>query len=360
MKILIIRVSAIGDVIHTLPALFLLKKQIPHAQISWIVQKKAAALLAHHPALDRVWVLPDKYLYPAQWKTTAQIMREVKTTKWDAIIDFQGILKTSVLIAQLKGKKYGFAKEHARDPWTRFFTHHHVNPQYTNIIQKNLALAAHVVHDLTQQPSCPALHVLRQDFDLFFSDHSKELVAKWLAQHHAQKIIALCPNTTWASKLWPTERWQELLKLLCSNFNKPGDPIITLLGTSFTGEAAEKLLPFIKKHNLPVIIVPRMDLLTTAYLFTHATLVIAPDTGLLHIADFLGVNSLGIFGPTSKRRHGPFLTEANVRNCIQIECPHHYQKTHGKNTNTIPEQNCMYRLLSQEVLNKVVGITQGA
>lgn len=360
MKILIIRVSAIGDVIHTLPALFLLKKQIPQAQISWVVQKKAAALLAHHPALDQVWVLPDKYLYPAQWKATAQIMREVKKTKWDAIIDFQGILKTSFLIAQLTGKKYGFGKEHARDSWSRFFTHHHINPQYTNIIQKNLALAAEVVDDLTHQPTCPTLHVLRHDFDLFFSEQSKEQVSKWLAHHQAKKIIALCPNTTWESKLWPTERWQELLKLLCSHFNKPGDPIIGLLGTSFTGEAAEKLIPFIKEHKLPVVIVPRMDLLTTAYLFTHASLVIAPDTGLLHIADFLGTPSLGIFGPTSKRRHGPFLTEANVKNCIQVECPHHYQKTHGKNANTVPKQNCMYTLLSQEVLNRVVSITQGA
>lgn len=360
MKILIMRVSAIGDVIHTLPALFLLKKQIPQAQISWVVQKKAAALLAHHPALDQVWVLPDKYLYPAQWKATAQIMREVKKTKWDAIIDFQGILKTSLLIAQLTGKKYGFGKKHARDSWSRFFTHHHINPQYTNIIQKNLALAAEVVDDLTHQPACPTLHVLRHDFDLFFSEQSKEQVSKWLAHHQAKKIIALCPNTTWESKLWPTERWQELLKLLCSHFNKPGDPIIGLLGTSFTGEAAEKLIPFINEHKLPVVIVPRMDLLTTAYLFTHAALVIAPDTGLLHIADFLGTPSLGIFGPTSKRRHGPFLTEANVKNCIQVECPHHYQKTHGKNANTVPKQNCMYTLLSQEVLNRVVSITQGA
>ncbi len=359
MKILIVRVSAIGDVIHTLPALFLLKKQIPSAQISWIVQKKAAALLSHHPALDRVWVLPDKYLYPAQWKATAHIMRDVKATTWDVIIDFQGILKTSLLIAQLKGKKYGFGKKHARSSWTRFFTHHHIDPQYTNIIQKNLSLAAEVVQNVTQEASCPALHTLRNDFNLFFSEESKQQVLKWLSLHKTEKIIALCPNTTWASKLWPTSRWQELLTLLCSHFNKPGDPIIARLGTSFTGEAAEKLLPFIQEHKLPVVIVPKMDLLTTACLFTHAALVIAPDTGLLHIADFLGIPSLGIFGPTSKKRHGPFLTEQNVKNCIQVECPHHYQKTHTKNANTVAEQDCMYTLTSKDVLSRVVRIIQG-
>lgn len=360
MKILITRVSAIGDVIHTLPALFLLKKQLPHAQIYWVVQKKAAALVQQLPILEKVWVLPDKFIYPPQWKATLATLKELRSITWDAIIDFQGILKSSVLIATLKGKKYGFSKKLAREKWTTLLTHNHTTTDYENIIQKNLALASDVIYDLTSQPSCPALHILRNDFDLFFSVEAQQKIDLWLANMHIKRLIALCPNTTWESKLWPTSRWQELLTNLCSSFTGPDAPTIALLGTSFAGEAAEQLLPFITSNKLPVVIVPRFDLLSTAYLFTQADLVIAPDTGMLHIADFLGVPSLGIFGPTSKKRHGPFLTHENVVSCIQIECPHHYQKFHGKNEKAVLEQNCMYKLSSQEVFNRIIRITQGA
>ena len=109
MKILILRVSAIGDVIHTLPAIFLIKQVYPHAKISWVVQKKASALLINQPFLENVWILPDNFLYPKKWMSVIKLIKKVKQTKWDAILDFQGIVKTSILLAFLKSPSWLFA-----------------------------------------------------------------------------------------------------------------------------------------------------------------------------------------------------------------------------------------------------------
>src|SRR3990172_9436417 len=164
MKILIIRVSAIGDVIHTLPALFLLKQQMPQATISWVVQKKAAALLHHQPSLERLWVLPDHFLALRNISTTMHILKEIRQHRWDAIIDFQGLLKTSLLAVTLSGKKFGFDASHARERVSTWFTHHHCTPEYTNIIQKNLALASTVITQITNTPTCPTLDELKKTF----------------------------------------------------------------------------------------------------------------------------------------------------------------------------------------------------
>ena len=173
MNILFVRVSSIGDVIHTLPALFYIKACIPDAHISWVVQKKAAALLKHQPFLKNVWVIHDRYLSPSNLSSTFESIRDIRSHKWDAIIDFQGLAKTSTLIMMLRGKKFGFDRTHAREFVSTWFTHHHTQPIYKNIIQKNLALASDVVSSLTHQLDCPSIESIRNTFMLSVPDRTK-------------------------------------------------------------------------------------------------------------------------------------------------------------------------------------------
>ena len=101
----------------------------------------------------------------------------------------------------------------------------------------------------------------------------------------------------------------------------------------------------------------------TTYLISKSSLLIAPDTGLLHIADFLGQKSIGIFGPTSLKKHGPFLSSANIKNAIQVNCPHYYQKTHGKigknNKKDSIKHDCMYKLSSESLFKKILQVLRG-
>lgn len=316
MNILILRVSAIGDVIHTLPALFYLKKSLPRAKISWVVQKKASSILENQKYIDRLYVLPNKFLQIKNWGKTKKIIVQLRAQKWDAIIDFQGLCKTSFLAWWVHGKKFGFDRANTREPLSAWFTHHHTKPIYTNIIQKNLSLASSVISYFTPTKTCPTLHELQKEFDLFIPQEKKERVQAWLDRHAIDNFITLAPNTTWASKHWPLENWHELIHLLTKANMKT-----ILLGKDFGAQAAQ-LAPSLAHH------VPAWDLLTVAHLLKKTDLLIAPDTGILHLADFLKTKIIGLFGPTLATKHGPFLTKENIANAIQIPCTHRYKKCH--------------------------------
>lgn len=341
MKILIIRVSAIGDVIHTLPALFLLKTAHPNMQISWVVQKKAAPLLVGQPFLDHVWVLADRFLMPQHLAQTFAILKEIRAQQWDAIIDFQGLLKTSLLLMTLCGKKYGFDWHSARESASSMFTHHQVAPTYRNIIQKNLELASSVLNDLLSLSTCPTLDTLKKSCYLAVPEAKQAMVNAWIATHNLSNIIALCPNTTWQSKRWPLQHWLTLITLLPSNY------AIVLIGKDF-GDDAAQIARLTQERGLALFTLPKWDLLTTTYFIQQIKLLIAPDTSFLHIADFLGIPAIGLFGPTSKEMHGPFLTAQNHAHALQAPCSHHYQKSHG-----VPWQDCMGMLTPEMVLRQV-------
>ncbi len=346
MNILIVRVSAIGDVIHTLPAISLIKKLYPNSKISWVVQQKAASLLLSQPFLDKVWVLPNKFIKPKNWRVTLNVINEIRKTQWNAILDFQGITKTSIILSLLKGPKYGFDYNNSRLGLTSYFTKYHTKPEYTNIIQKNLALACDVVNN----KNCPTIETLKKDFKLFIPEEKRLQIKKWLKENNIKKFIALTPNTTWDSKEWPTGNWQKLLKKLEQNKTD-----VVLIGKDF-GKQAKDLASYINKNNLKTYCAPTWDLLATSYLISKSDLFIGPDTGLLHIADFLDKKTIGIFGPTLAKKHGPFLNTESMKNAIQVICPHYYQKTHGKNKKTGIKIDCMCKLTPENLFNKIIQI----
>lgn len=361
MNILILRVSAIGDVIHTLPSIFLLKKIYPDAKISWIVQEKAASLLVNQPFLNKVWVLKDKFISPKKWSHTFKIIKEIKKIHWDVILDFQGILKTSSLLPFLKGEKYGFARKHARLKFTTLFTKHHITPIYTNVIEKNLALADNDTlrfyakkqnqFNSFYKNSSPTIENLKESFTLNIPPESKNRVNEWLQSNEISEFIIIAPNTTWPSKHWPEKYWKQLLRKLSSAVI--GKNKIVLLG-KFFGQPGRNLAKFCKQENLPICSPPKFDLIETAHLISKANLLIAPDTGLLHLADFLNTKTIAIFGPTSVKKHGPFLNYDNIKNAIQVPCTHYYQKSHGNDDD--PKENCMYQLKPEDLFEKIKNV----
>lgn len=354
MNILIIRVSAIGDVVHTFPAIFLLKFLFPHARISWVVQKKAATFLQGLTFLDNVWILPDHFLAPRNWGATYSIIKNMRTIEWDAIIDFQGIHKSTFLLMWLKGKKFGFSRQHARASITTLFTHEQISPVYTNIIQKNLALSSYTGYNLSARNTNPSLDTLIKSFTFVFPQETKRIVTTWLMGNKIKKPILLAPNTTWESKHWPVLHWVNFIKMLMQQphiLAQNYTPI--LVGVTF-GQAAQEVLRELTAQNIPILCLPAWDLLTTGYIISQSKVLIAPDTGLLHMADFLQTTSIGIFGPTLASRHGPFLKQANKGLAFQINCPHFYQKTHANTQNSTESPTCMYKLIPEELINHII------
>lgn len=342
MNILIVRVSAIGDVIHTMPAVFLLKHHFPHATIHWVVQKKAAHLLVDQPLIDHVWILPDKYLNPGNVKQTVSTILKLRRITWDMIIDFQGLLKTAALILPLKGKKFGFATPHARESISTWSTHHHDSPTYTNIVQKNLSLASTATYHVGAPTTSPSTDTLYATLTLATPPEKQKLVDTWLAENQVNNALLLCPNTTWPSKHWPDDHWTSFINLVKAA-QLPLTPI--LVGTAF-GNAAKNIA---SATGTTILQCPPWDLITTAHLIKQARVIIAPDTGLLHLADFFGTPAIGIFGPTNKEKHGPFWSTINKAACLQVACPHVYQKTHGPSN----APDCMATLTPEHLLDQL-------
>jgi len=346
-NILIVRVSAIGDVIHTLPTVFYIKKNIKNSKISWVVQEKAAKLLVNQPFIDNLYVLPDKFLKLKNLGQFLKILKKIREEKFDAIIDFQGLTKTSLIISFLKGKKFGFDKENARESFSTFFTHRKTKPVYKNIIQKNLALTSEVLsHLVKEKKSCPTIEEIKKNFDFFIPEKNKFLIENWLIKNRIKKFITLCPNTTWESKHWPLENWKNLLDKNLLDIASLQNLDFVLIGRDF-GDQAFELAKYIKNKNLKIFVAPKWDLSQVAYLVKKTDLLIAPDTGIFHLADFLGTDSIGFFGPTLAHRHGPFLTQKNIKNAIQVECPHLYKKSHDG-------ANCMKKLSPEQLLKNVL------
>jgi heptosyltransferase-1 len=341
MNILIIRISAIGDVLHTLPAVKLLRHAFPKATFHWVVQKKAHLLLKDQPFVHHTILLPDKPLHPKNWVATYTVIKKLRTIQWDAIIDFQGILKSFVLYGSLAGNKFGFSFKSARSKLIALSTNYHTTvPENSNVIAKNLALASDVITKLiptyTTSPTIPELQTL---FTFTIPSASKEWVETFFSSHlNGIKPIMISPNTTWDSKHWPLTSWEELIsKLIAHGY------FVVLLGAHMGGQAKE--LAQIKNDHF--FVAPAFDLLQTAYALSFAHVLLAPDTGILHLADALSVPAIGIFCPTSAKKHGPWLTEENKKLVIQISCPHTYQKYHE----TI---DCMEQLTVQAFLQHIL------
>lgn len=343
MKILIVRVSSIGDVIHTLPSFFLLQRMLPQAHISWVVQEKAASLLKDQPWLDNLWVLPDKYLKPSQWGKTASTLAKIRSHSWDAIIDYQGLFKTSLLIAFLHGKTFGFASPHARSRLSCLTSTVTFTPHYTSIIEKNLSLTASVIEALAPDTAYfPTATELQHDFHLAIPAQLAAPVTDWLRAHPAPSYIALSPNTTWESKKWPTVAWQEFICQYAITEHARLIPLV-LLGAQKGGQA-EILAQWAHRAGQPLLVAPDWNLLQTTTFLQQATAIVGPDTGLVHLADFLGVTTMGLYGPTRLDRHGPFFSRGTH---LQTPCPHYYEKKHAAG-------NCMNLLTPQRVLRQLL------
>src|SRR5436305_13489273 len=147
MRILIVKLGSIGDIVHTLPSLAAIRRALPNAEVSWIVESRAAEILRSNPVLDRLIVIDTKALRRGLMsgetlRAPRQQLRLLRASAFDLALDFQGLIK-SALIARLSRARrvVGFAREALREPASRLLLHEAVSvPARLHVIRKNLAL----------------------------------------------------------------------------------------------------------------------------------------------------------------------------------------------------------------------------
>jgi len=302
MRILIVKLSSIGDVVHTLPTLAAIKKALPEAEISWVVEKRAAEILRNNPLLSDLIEIDTKALrHKAKLgKTLLAARRQLKklrTSEFDLSIDFQGLLKSASIAKLSKTKKrYGFSKKNLREPASRILLTRTIKVKSKqNIIEKNLSLAEKsLAHFLADENLSLDSDVF--DFPIFPHDfHEKE--ADVIIKQVGEKFAILNPAGGWVTKLWHAEKFGELADML---WEKCG--ITTIISTAPNEINLAKKA--IAGSTSGKAILAQPSLKGFYELAKRAQVYVGGDTAPTHLAVAAKCPVVGIFGPTEWWRNG--------------------------------------------------------
>jgi heptosyltransferase I len=304
VKILIVRLGALGDIVHALPAVTALRAAHPDATVDWLVEAQHARLLDLFPIADRV--IP---IDPRAWAATVATVRQLRARRYDAALDFQGLLK-SALFARLSGARrvIGFAKTALREPIAAVAYTETVDPgDHGHVIRKNLALLRAVGVE-TDAIALPALRV------------RSDLVADVEAAD-GPRFGILNPGAGWPNKQWPPERFGALAAAV---HGAAGLPWVVVWGP---GE--EPLARRVEEASEgTAMLAPETSLADLTALIARASIVVAGDTGPIHLAAAVGTPVVGLYGPTSPARNGPWkVADVTVSRFESCRCHHKRQCT---------------------------------
>jgi lipopolysaccharide heptosyltransferase I len=340
MQILIVKLSSIGDVVHTLPAAALLRRALPAARITWVAERRASAILKDSPALDglieidtRAW-RKDSLTGSTIGNMRAQL-KQLRTSpdlngagNTDIAIDFQGLIKSGlVAFASRAKRRIGFETSGLREKASKVLLTEQVETsEFKHVIEKNLALArAAVVHPATKPGAEDNIPNNRYEFPIAVSQDDEQFVEAAIGNTHKPFVI-INPGGGWLTKLWPSERYAELGDWLWSNCG---------LGSFITfGPGEESLAQAVASSARSDAVRPLASTLKQfVALARRASLFVGGDTGPLHLAAASGTPIVGLYGPTSPERNGPFdprditvgrdlwcRAECHRRTCWHWEC----------------------------------------
>ena len=289
-RILIVRLSAIGDVVHGLPVLNALRAHFPGAFLGWVVEGRAADLLRGHPALDRLIQVPRKWLKSpsAVWR----LRRELRELKFDVALDLQCLTK-SAIAAWLSGAKrrIGFGGADGRE-LSRFLHNEHVTPTAAHVIEKNLELLRPLGID---RP--------RVEFNLPETPANAATAARMIQAAGLSGGFAIVnPGAGWPSKRWPLDRYAAVARHLGERHALPS--LVVWAGPEERGWADQ----IVAASSGTALLAPATSLMELAALARRARMFIGSDTGPLHIAAAVGTPCVGLFGPMPRERNGPYGT----------------------------------------------------
>jgi heptosyltransferase I len=314
-SLLVVRLSAMGDIIHTLPAAAALREALPDARLGWVVEERWAELLcaprsprsgprsAQRPLVDRVHTVNTTEWRRAllsfhTWENIAASLRELRGIQYDAVIDFQGAFR-SALIGRGVGASVVFGDARPRENGASIFYTRKLsaNPNATHVVEQALSLAraavipSEIVSARATEP--------RAEFPV---DSDAEAKIAGLTSN-AKDFAILNPGAGWGAKRWPAERYGQVAKKLAKdglsslvNYG-PGEEELALAVETASEGAARRISCSIS------------ELIS---LTRRARLFVGGDTGPMHLAAALGIPVAAIFGPTNPARNGPFGTRSVV------------------------------------------------
>lgn len=293
-RILIVKLSAIGDVVMTTPVAKALRTAFPSAYIAWVVEPKSKDVVIGNPYLDEVIVWdrpPDLTWNPlsvaSTWKSLWALGRELRAKRFDVAVDLQGLLR-SALAARSSGAQHVVGFDNGREGSTRLYTHlYPLSRTGTRGPQRYLDVLNLLGVNATDTEMC--VPVGEDD-----RAHARKLLDEESAKclPGRRLIAALAPATTWPHKHWTEEGWAGLADGLVSRY----DALPVFLGAPVDAELIGRIRGLMSRE--PGNIVGRTTLKQAGAILEAADLVFGVDTGLLHMSIALGRPTIGVFGPT--------------------------------------------------------------
>ncbi|WP_094603888.1 Lipopolysaccharide core heptosyltransferase RfaQ [Sporomusa silvacetica DSM 10669] len=313
-NILIVKLSAIGDVIHALPVAPALKKCFPQARITWVVEKTAYDILTNNPYIDEI-IIFDK----ANFKTLGGLLRHapefvanLKARRFDLALDLQGLFKSSAIVF-LSGASTRLVYENAREG-SQLLSRRVVGSYATgHVVERYLD----VVRGLGCQVDQPVFPVVITDDEV---KRTRSIMAHaGLPVGTPYVVMALGAN--WPNKIWPAEKFAELCDRLYTA--EKFTPVV--IGGPGDDPLLERLLAQVQIP--PISLVGKTSLKQLAYVIKNAAAFIGGDTGPMHLSAALGIPTIALMGPTDQIRNGPYgnthrviLADRQCIGCWQRKC----------------------------------------
>ena len=307
-RILVIKFSSLGDIVHALPAVAALRQRFPHARLTWMVKEVWAPILEGNPDID------DILSMKMSWRNWPNIIRTLRSGQFDLVVDFQGLFRSGILGAMTRAPtRVGFAR--AREGATWFYTHHVPLPEAkpstwrlleVHAVDRNLAITTF----LGGRASTPVFHLPEFSADRLTME---TMLHDANVQDH-DHLIALAPWTRSVMKSWPLRRFVDLATELVQ---WPNVRVVLLGGPSeiFAAREFDRLVP----QGL-MNLVGQVSLRQLSSLLRKMHLLIGNDSAPIHLAAGVGLPVLAIFGPTHPKATGPYPLENHAIVRKELSC----------------------------------------
>jgi len=308
-NILIVKPSALGDIVQATCILPVLSSRFPDAKISWLVFEHNAEVIANHPLLHRVITMKRQGSLLGHYPSVIRALREAR---FDAVIDIQGLLR-SALLSFLTGcaRRIGYAN--GREQSTLFY----------NEVYDIPTRGMHAVDGYLRL--CEMLGAPRPDkvtFPLPVNDTHRERIGALIPTSSVEKpLVTLCPTARWKTKCWPEASFAALADLLCEQVNAG----IILSGAPDEKEIVGRVARLMKHECLDLS--GRLSIMELAAVLERSDLYVGNDSGVMHLASATGTKTVAIFGPTDPNRTGPYnplatvvRADLNCMPCFKKEC----------------------------------------
>lgn len=335
MRLLIVKTSSLGDVIHTLPALTDAKKHLPELTVDWVVEEAYAEIPAWHPGVNEVIPVALRKWRKHPWRTWrdgtwGNFREELRRHYYDWVIDAQGLIKSAFLAWHAHGETHGLDRNSAREPWAAWaYRHSYFVPGKQHAIDRNRALFAQIL----------GYPVPSEELDYGLNRYDMTTLMP------SRPTLVFLHGTAWPTKEWPEAYWRRLTELACQQ----GFRVRLPWGNEAEKQRAQRIAEVHRQASL----MPSTNLQGIAAELSIAAAVVGVDTGLAHLAAALQVPGITLYGATQ-----PGLTGARGRDqvhlqanricapCLRRTCAEQGDAPHPPCYNTVPPERAWEETLN--------------